>query len=104
MIAFYKTFLLGSVKLSKGNFQNVLDMRQTLFHGIQSFPRIKMDCSDKRGDFVSRKPYTLCVRDLDVHKINIGSRFFLGSFFIENLNLKMHLINKKTAVPTIDPP
>ncbi len=41
--------------------------------------------------------HTLCVRDLDVNKINIGSRFFLGSFFIENLNLKKHIINIKTA-------
>jgi hypothetical protein len=45
---------------------------------------------------------TLCVRDLDVNKINIGSRFFLGSFFIENLDLKKHIINIKTAVLMTD--
>jgi hypothetical protein len=40
---------------------------------------------------------------LDIHKINNTSCNYLGSFFIEKLSLKMHLINKKTAVHTTDP-
>ncbi len=46
---------------------------------------------------------TVCAKYLDVGKINNSSCNYLSSFFIEKLSLKMHLINKKTAVHTTDP-
>ncbi len=47
---------------------------------------------------------TVFARYLDVHKINNLSCNYLGSFFIEKLSLKKHLMNMKTAVHTTDPP
>jgi hypothetical protein len=49
-------------------------------------------------------PLTLYPIDLGPHKINNTSCNYLGSFFIEKLSLKNHLINMKTAVHTTDPP
>ena len=45
---------------------------------------------------------TVPARYLDVHKIKNLSCNYLGSFFIENLKLKKHLINTKTAVLMMD--
>jgi hypothetical protein len=44
---------------------------------------------------------TVPARYLDLHKINNTSCNYLGNFFMENLNLKKHLINTKTAVQMI---
>ena len=66
---------------------------------------------NRQNDFpqVSRKSYdmllhTLYPIDLGPNKINNTSCNYLGSFFIEKLSLKKHLINMKTAVITTDPP
>ncbi len=48
------------------------------------------------------KTSTVPARYLDLNKINNSSCNYLGSFFIENLNLKKHLINTKTAVLMTD--
>jgi hypothetical protein len=45
---------------------------------------------------------TVLARYLDLHKINNSSCNYLGSFFIENLSLKKHLINMKTALLMTD--
>jgi hypothetical protein len=47
---------------------------------------------------------TLYPIDLGPNKINNTSCNYLGSFFIEKLSLKKHLIKMKTAVHTTDPP
>jgi hypothetical protein len=59
---------------------------------------------DNRIFSLPRKDTTVYAVYLDVYKISNTSCNYLRSFFIEKLSLKMHLINKKTAVHTIDPP
>ncbi len=57
-----------------------------------------MTLVDLESHFITTVP----ARYLDLHKINNSSCNYLGSFFIENLNLKKHLINTKTAVLMTD--
>jgi len=47
---------------------------------------------------------TVYARYLDIHKINNTSSNYFGSFFIKNLSLKKHHMNKKTAVHRTVPP
>ncbi len=72
---------------------------------VQQLKVVKWDTQKK---FIAKRNITIPIlttvpaRYLDLHKINNSSCNYLGSFFIENLNLKKHLINTKTAVLMTD--